>query len=228
MTAFMRAFPDQPFRPGHLLAHRPRAQRPRRGHPRGPARRQRPHRGLREPRLLEEPLGALLRGRKVRNAVYTTRWHESRPTNPLTIADFEDFCREKSIRDRAPRAPARRLAHTLPLPSEPPRRVRPLRPRAGVTRRQARGLEEADAVARVLRVEPVGLEPGELALERVAAPADLDHENPVRLQAPAAWRTSLRTRPKPVRAAVEREARLPAELLGKGVHVRRRLVGRVA
>jgi methionine biosynthesis protein MetW len=43
-------------------------------------------------------IGALLRGRKVRNAVYTTRWHESRPTNPLTIADFEDFCREKSIR----------------------------------------------------------------------------------------------------------------------------------
>lgn len=43
-------------------------------------------------------LGALLRGRKVQNAVYTTRWHESRPTNPLSIADFEAFCREKSIR----------------------------------------------------------------------------------------------------------------------------------
>jgi methionine biosynthesis protein MetW len=43
-------------------------------------------------------IGALLRGRKVRNAVYTTAWHESRPANPLTIADFEDFCREKSIR----------------------------------------------------------------------------------------------------------------------------------
>jgi methionine biosynthesis protein MetW len=43
-------------------------------------------------------LGGLLGGRKVQNAVYTTRWHESRPTNPLTIADFEDFCREKSIR----------------------------------------------------------------------------------------------------------------------------------
>jgi methionine biosynthesis protein MetW len=43
-------------------------------------------------------LGELLRGRKVRNAVYTTAWHESRPANHLTIADFEDFCRIKSIR----------------------------------------------------------------------------------------------------------------------------------
>ena len=42
-------------------------------------------------------VGALLRVRKVRNEVYTTPWHESRPANPLTIADFEDFCREKSI-----------------------------------------------------------------------------------------------------------------------------------
>ena len=41
---------------------------------------------------------ALFRGRKVRNAVYTTAWHESRPANPLSIADFEDFCREKKIR----------------------------------------------------------------------------------------------------------------------------------
>lgn len=42
--------------------------------------------------------GVLFRGRKVRNSVYTTPWHESQPANPLTIADFEDFCREKSIR----------------------------------------------------------------------------------------------------------------------------------
>ncbi len=35
---------------------------------------------------------SLLRGRKPRNAVYTTNWGESRPANPLTIADFEDFC----------------------------------------------------------------------------------------------------------------------------------------
>ena len=43
-------------------------------------------------------LNVLFRGRKVRNVVYLTPWHESRPANPLTIADFEDFCREKSIR----------------------------------------------------------------------------------------------------------------------------------
>jgi methionine biosynthesis protein MetW len=40
----------------------------------------------------------LFRGRKVRNAVYTTAWHESRPANPLSIADFEDFCRDQAIR----------------------------------------------------------------------------------------------------------------------------------
>jgi methionine biosynthesis protein MetW len=43
-------------------------------------------------------LDALLRGRKVRNAVYTTAWHESRPANPLSIADFEDFCSARRIR----------------------------------------------------------------------------------------------------------------------------------
>jgi methionine biosynthesis protein MetW len=40
----------------------------------------------------------LWRGRKVRNVVYPTEWFESRPANPVTIADFEDFCRAKSIR----------------------------------------------------------------------------------------------------------------------------------
>jgi methionine biosynthesis protein MetW len=40
----------------------------------------------------------LLRGRKIRNAVYTTEWFESRPANPVTIADFEDFCAAKGIR----------------------------------------------------------------------------------------------------------------------------------
>lgn len=42
-------------------------------------------------------LGVLVRGRKVRNAVYPTAWFESRPANPVTIADFEDFCRAKGI-----------------------------------------------------------------------------------------------------------------------------------
>jgi methionine biosynthesis protein MetW len=41
---------------------------------------------------------ALVRGRKVRNAVYPTAWFESRPANPVTIADFEDFCGSKGIR----------------------------------------------------------------------------------------------------------------------------------
>jgi methionine biosynthesis protein MetW len=40
----------------------------------------------------------LTSGRKVRNAVYPTEWFESRPANPVTIADFEDFCRVKGIR----------------------------------------------------------------------------------------------------------------------------------
>jgi len=43
-------------------------------------------------------LHTLVRGRKVRNVVYPTAWFESRPANPVTIADFEDFCRLKGIR----------------------------------------------------------------------------------------------------------------------------------
>jgi len=43
-------------------------------------------------------LGTLVSGRKLRNEVYTTEWFESRPTNPLTIADFEHFCAVKGIR----------------------------------------------------------------------------------------------------------------------------------
>jgi methionine biosynthesis protein MetW len=42
-------------------------------------------------------IGSLVRGRKVRNEVYTTEWFESRPTNPVTIADFEFFCAAKGI-----------------------------------------------------------------------------------------------------------------------------------
>ncbi|PTY00649.1 methionine biosynthesis protein MetW [Opitutus sp. ER46] len=40
----------------------------------------------------------LLRGRKIRNEVYTTEWFESQPANPVTIADFEHFCVVKGIR----------------------------------------------------------------------------------------------------------------------------------
>lgn len=41
---------------------------------------------------------ALLLGRKPRNDVYTTAWGESRPANPLTIADFEAFCAAQGYR----------------------------------------------------------------------------------------------------------------------------------
>ena len=43
-------------------------------------------------------LNTLLQGRKIRNEVYTTDWFESRPANPVTIADFEYFCAAKAIR----------------------------------------------------------------------------------------------------------------------------------
>lgn len=51
-------------------------------------------------------INVLWRGRKVRNVVYPEEWFESRPANPVTIADFEDFCRAKGIR-------IRRRAHLL-------------------------------------------------------------------------------------------------------------------
>jgi len=43
-------------------------------------------------------LDALVRGRKTRNAVYQTAWFESRPVNPVTISDFEEFCAAHAIR----------------------------------------------------------------------------------------------------------------------------------
>jgi methionine biosynthesis protein MetW len=43
-------------------------------------------------------IDTLVRGRKVRNIVYPTEWFESSPANPVTIADFEHFCRVKEIR----------------------------------------------------------------------------------------------------------------------------------
>ncbi len=43
-------------------------------------------------------LDAFLHGRKPRNDVYTTGWSESRPANPVTVADFEDFCSAKGYR----------------------------------------------------------------------------------------------------------------------------------
>jgi methionine biosynthesis protein MetW len=43
-------------------------------------------------------LNALVHGRKIRNEVYTTEWSESRPANPVSVADFESFCAAKGIR----------------------------------------------------------------------------------------------------------------------------------
>ena len=43
-------------------------------------------------------MDGLLLGRKPHNEVYKTRWGESRPANPLTIADFEAFCAEHGYR----------------------------------------------------------------------------------------------------------------------------------
>jgi methionine biosynthesis protein MetW len=40
---------------------------------------------------------AFFRGRKPRNPVYTTDWFESRPANPVSIADFEGFCSARAI-----------------------------------------------------------------------------------------------------------------------------------
>lgn len=43
-------------------------------------------------------LASFFQGRKPRNAVYTTEWFESRPSNPASIADFEHFLAVKKIR----------------------------------------------------------------------------------------------------------------------------------
>lgn len=41
---------------------------------------------------------ALLKsGSRIRNEVYPTDWHESRAIHPVSVADFERFCREKDI-----------------------------------------------------------------------------------------------------------------------------------
>jgi methionine biosynthesis protein MetW len=98
MTAFMRAFPDKHFdrvicsRTVHELAD-PTAVI---------------DEALRVGRALtvgfvnhgywKNRVNALIQGRKIRNEVYTTEWFESRPANPVTIADFEYFCSAKGIR----------------------------------------------------------------------------------------------------------------------------------
>jgi len=43
-------------------------------------------------------LAILLHGRRPRNEVYTTPWWKTRPGNPVSIVDFEAFCRENRFR----------------------------------------------------------------------------------------------------------------------------------
>jgi methionine biosynthesis protein MetW len=43
-------------------------------------------------------LYTLFQGKKVKNLIYPTEWDESRPANPVTIADFEAFCKRKEIK----------------------------------------------------------------------------------------------------------------------------------
>ena len=75
-------------------------------------------------------LDAFFLGRKPRNPVYTTDWFESRPANPVTVDDFEQFCAAKGIRI-ARRALLRGdWKSRCALPAEPVRRLRALRPLA--------------------------------------------------------------------------------------------------
>jgi methionine biosynthesis protein MetW len=62
-------------------------------------------------------LDAFFRGRKPRNPVYPAEWFESRPANPVSIADFERFCAAKGVRV-ARRALLRGDWHT-PCPLRP-------------------------------------------------------------------------------------------------------------
>lgn len=98
LTAFLRAFPDRHFdrvicsRTVHELSHPTEVI----------------FEALRVGRTLtvgfvnhgfwKNRLNTVLHGRKIRNEVYTTEWFESRPANPVSVADFESFCAEKKIR----------------------------------------------------------------------------------------------------------------------------------
>lgn len=98
MTAFMRAFPDRHF--DRVICSRTVQEL---GDPTGVI-----LEALRVGRALtvgfvnhafwKNRLNMLVRGRKIRNEIYKTEWFESRPSNPVTIADFEHFCAAKAIR----------------------------------------------------------------------------------------------------------------------------------
>ena len=98
MTGFMRAFPDQHFdrvicsrtvqelsEPAAVILEALRVGRS-------------VTVGFVNHAFWKNRLAMLLQGRKVRNEVYTTEWFESRPANPVTIADFEHFCAARGIR----------------------------------------------------------------------------------------------------------------------------------
>lgn len=42
-------------------------------------------------------LSILARGRRIRNVVFPEGWSESRPLNPLSVQDFEEFCQTGKI-----------------------------------------------------------------------------------------------------------------------------------
>lgn len=42
-------------------------------------------------------VAAFFRGRKPRNEVYTATWSEARPSNPLSVADFESYCASSGL-----------------------------------------------------------------------------------------------------------------------------------
>jgi methionine biosynthesis protein MetW len=98
MTSFMRAFPDKHF--DRVICSRTVHEL---GDPTAVI-----NEALRVGRTLtvgfvnhgfwKNRLNTLLRGRKIRNQVYTTEWFESRPANPVTVADFDHFCAAQGIR----------------------------------------------------------------------------------------------------------------------------------
>jgi methionine biosynthesis protein MetW len=98
MTSFMRAFPDKHF--DRVICSRTVHEL---GDPTAVI-----NEALRVGRSLtvgfvnhgfwKNRLNMLLRGRKIRNEVYTTEWFESRPANPVTVADFDHFCAAQGIR----------------------------------------------------------------------------------------------------------------------------------
>jgi methionine biosynthesis protein MetW len=42
-------------------------------------------------------ISMLLHGRRVRNEVHPEPWYESRRTNPVSVGDFEEFCRDHQV-----------------------------------------------------------------------------------------------------------------------------------